>query len=139
MPDGVMLETLREELLATLDDRLPEAGIEYCWLDVLCLRQATGPSHLEEIRVKEWKVDVPTIGNIYRQAKFVARYMNGLGRQFQTHGWESQYHWTQRAWTIQEVVYAMDGEARNITVGLDAKLTRGIKVMVGTQYPILES
>ena len=51
MPDGVMLETLREELLATLDDRLPEAGIEYCWLDVLCL-----------------------VVNIYHQPKFVASY-----------------------------------------------------------------
>lgn len=100
MPDGVTIEALREEILAARDNELPRAGVEYCWLDVLCLRQATGPHQHEEIRVKEWKLDVPTIGNIYRQAKFVTRYLNGLGRPFQAHGWDSKYHWTQRAWTI---------------------------------------
>jgi len=37
----------------------------------------------EALRLVEWKVDVPTIGNVYDKALFVIVYFNGLGRPFQ--------------------------------------------------------
>jgi len=97
VPIGVTLETVRNELL--------HHGAEYCWLDVLCLRQhegsgAKGP--MEQMRVMEWEIDVPTIGNVYFGDLKVLRYYNGLGRPFETSGWESKFHWTNRAWTLQE-------------------------------------
>ncbi|KAK0500889.1 hypothetical protein EDD18DRAFT_1435120 [Armillaria luteobubalina] len=39
-------------------------GLEYAWLDVLCLRQEGGPR--EDLQTEEWKLDVPTIGAVYR-------------------------------------------------------------------------
>ncbi|GJE94149.1 hypothetical protein PsYK624_103170 [Phanerochaete sordida] len=47
IPRATTLEHVRVELL--------NMGAEYAWLDVLCLR------------LKEWEVDVPTIGHIYRE------------------------------------------------------------------------
>ncbi|SJL08036.1 uncharacterized protein ARMOST_11395 [Armillaria ostoyae] len=35
-------------------------GTEYVWLDVLCLRQVD--RQREDLRLEEWKVNVPTIG-----------------------------------------------------------------------------
>ncbi|PBK64639.1 hypothetical protein ARMSODRAFT_456760 [Armillaria solidipes] len=61
VPKGANLDTIREELL--------EMGAEYVWLDVLCLRQKNGQR--EDLRVEEWKIDVPTIGNVYRWADVV--------------------------------------------------------------------
>jgi len=97
VPCGVTLEAVRNELL--------RYGAEYCWLDVLCLRQdaesgAKGPT--EQMRAIEWAIDVPTIGNVYFGDLKVLRYYNGLGRPFKTSGWESEFHWTNRAWTLQE-------------------------------------
>ncbi|KAI5796162.1 hypothetical protein FPQ18DRAFT_232208, partial [Pyronema domesticum] len=98
VPMGVTLETVRNELLSY--------GAEYCWLDILCLRQHSSPDSTipeEKIRALEWQIDVPTIGNVYFGKKTkVLRYYNGLGKQFQPHGWDSQFHWTKRAWTLQE-------------------------------------
>ena len=45
----------------------------------LCLRQKSEVDHLEKLRVEEWKLDVPTIGNVYRAAANIVRYFNGLG------------------------------------------------------------
>ncbi|KAF8462139.1 hypothetical protein BDZ91DRAFT_662549, partial [Kalaharituber pfeilii] len=81
LPKGTTFEQIRWEAL--------RAGSHYCWLDVLCLRQRT----MEEVdgkqqevnkeqRRNEWSIDVPTIGNVYRQATKVLRYFNGLGREF---------------------------------------------------------
>jgi len=93
---------------AILDDicnqLLQEFEIEYCWLDVLCLRQK-GKSEHEAIRKDEWQIDVPTIGNVYRNAKSVFRYFNGLGLLVETdiRAWENPKHWKNRAWTLQEI------------------------------------
>jgi len=105
MPRGVTLEMVRENLL--------QYGVEYSWLDVLCLRQAIIPGSdvpigndlieaMERRRKKEWLTDVPLIGGVYQSAKIVT-YLNGLGRLYQpdadcTH----PRHWLKRAWTLQE-------------------------------------
>ncbi|KAK0231729.1 hypothetical protein EDD85DRAFT_848435 [Armillaria nabsnona] len=80
-------------------------GAEYTWLDVLCLRQGGGPK--EDLRAKEWKVDVPTIGYVYenRQAQpKVVWYLSGLGRplSLKPGDLESDRCWFRRAWTLQE-------------------------------------
>ena len=107
LPCGLDLDKdVRQELL--------NFGISYVWLDVLCLRQHTSsnknPSNahmseatLNEIKAEEWKLDVPTIGNIYRAAQGIVRYFNGLGRPFKTEGWDDCRHWLRRAWTLQEI------------------------------------
>ncbi|KAF8456823.1 hypothetical protein BDZ91DRAFT_745114 [Kalaharituber pfeilii] len=97
LPKGVNLEhNVRKELL--------NFGADYVWLDVLCLRQTT-PSKYGQYAIKqqEWKIDVPTIGNIYRAAARVIRYFNGLGRPFSKDGWDDRHHWLRRAWTLQEI------------------------------------
>ena len=95
LPKGISLESLRSELLTL--------GAEYVWLDVICLRQRSELNSLEQLRQKEWKLDVPTIGNIYRAAAKIVRYFNGLGVPFSNEGWDSSRHWLQRAWTLQEI------------------------------------
>ncbi|KAF8418426.1 ankyrin repeat-containing domain protein [Tirmania nivea] len=128
LPHGLDLDhDVRRELLSY--------GIEYVWLDVLCLRQRTtsnlnpsnsqisgsaasdettsnmnpsnsrisGLAASDETRIAEWKLDVPTIGNIYRGAQGIVRYFNGLGRPFRTVGWDNNAHWLQRIWTLQEI------------------------------------
>ncbi|KAF8441158.1 ankyrin repeat-containing domain protein [Terfezia claveryi] len=94
LPRTVSLEGVRNALL--------ELGAEYVWLDVLCLRQQShSPSH--QLKQDEWKLDVPTIGNIYRAAERVVRYFNGLGIPFTECGWDNPRHWLRRAWTLQEI------------------------------------
>jgi len=93
LPRGLNLEhSVRSELL--------NKGAEYVWLDVLCLRQH---ATVNDTKVDEWKLDVPTIGNIYRAAVGIARYFNGLGQVFRTNGWDDPRHWLCRAWTLQEI------------------------------------
>lgn len=119
LPAGVTLEDIRWEAL--------RGGAVYCWLDVLCLRQrmeecsyylsgidgkeinhhkgCLESQHSEvnqQTRLDEWALDVPTIGNNYRQATFVLRYFNGLGIPLNLSGWENSHHWINRAWTLQE-------------------------------------
>ena len=99
MPTGISLEVVRENLR--------QYGVEYTWLDVLCLRQEIpqgtdvpmgsglivgrdAPTWNDSIegrerqRLKEWETDVPLIGGIYqsRSAKIII-YLNGLGRPYQ--------------------------------------------------------
>ena len=98
LPRGLDLENgLRRELLG--------AGAEYVWLDVLCLRQQSESTRTDQTRLREreWKLDVPTIGNIYRKAAALVRYFNGLGQSFEAEGWDSPRHWLRRAWTLQEI------------------------------------
>ena len=95
LPKDTNLEDLRSELLTL--------GAEYVWVDVLCLRQQSEDVSLEQLRLEEWKLDVPTIGNIYRAATHIIRYFNGLGVQFSRNGWDNERHWLQRAWTLQEI------------------------------------
>ncbi|KAK0211898.1 hypothetical protein IW262DRAFT_1412294 [Armillaria fumosa] len=77
-------------------------GVEYTWLDVLCLRQFGG--RREDLRVEEWKLDVPTIGRVYWHERVVI-YLSGLGRpvSFEEGDLESDRCWFRRAWTLQEV------------------------------------
>ncbi|KAF8462780.1 hypothetical protein BDZ91DRAFT_331294 [Kalaharituber pfeilii] len=56
----------------------------------------------EQLRLDEWSIDVPTIGNVYRRATKVLRYFNGLGRALKRTDWDNPRHWTMRAWTLQE-------------------------------------
>lgn len=132
LPHGIALEDIRLQLLAT--------SVRFCWLDVLCLRQGM-PSQenyperrytegtvnlgrvaqtkriaveLEKTRLLEWRVDVPTIGNIYISAQYVYYYLNGLGRPFDLKAIQSdkEYgiiskndrHWVNRAWVMQETL-----------------------------------
>ena len=95
LPKGITLGYLRSELLAL--------GAQYVWIDVICLRQQSCDDDLERLRREEWKLDVPTIGNIYRDAAKIVRYFNGIGVQFSKNGWDDSRHWLQRAWTLQEI------------------------------------
>jgi hypothetical protein len=94
IPSDTTLERIRVELLSY------EA--EYVWLDVLCLRQE-GPKDKEELRLAEWGLDVPTIGNVYHQNQMIFHYYSGLGRPFRIGDLSSDRHWLNRAWTLQEI------------------------------------
>ena len=108
IPYGVDLETVRQELV--------KYGIEYSWLDVLCLRQRVLPGQIydflpknhEKKRLKEWEVDVPLIGALYATGEGrVLVYLNGLGKPYDPHAdWTNERHWLNRAWTLQETVPA---------------------------------
>lgn len=71
------------------------------WLDALCLRQNSTTN--DQSKEGEWKLDVPTICNIYCAAVGIARYFNGLGLAFNTKGWGNPRHGLCRAWTLQEI------------------------------------
>ncbi|KAK0217704.1 hypothetical protein EDD85DRAFT_916352 [Armillaria nabsnona] len=94
IPKDVDLNLIRIEML--------NLGAEYAWLDVLCLRQVGGPR--EDLRAKEWKLDVPTIGGVYDSANVVC-YLSGLGRPLtlKEGDLESDRSWFRRAWTLQEI------------------------------------
>ncbi|KAK0471680.1 hypothetical protein IW261DRAFT_1597175 [Armillaria novae-zelandiae] len=95
IPKDANLDLIRIELL--------NLGAVYVWLDVLCLRQKGGPR--EDLRIEEWKLDVPTIGYLYRDADVVVWYLSGLGRplSLKEGDLESDRCWFRRAWTLQEV------------------------------------
>ncbi|KAI5790974.1 hypothetical protein FPQ18DRAFT_337468 [Pyronema domesticum] len=57
---------------------------------------------MEAVQTIEWEIDIPTIGNLYYGDVNVIRYYNGLGKEFKTSGWNSEFHWTNRVWTLQE-------------------------------------
>ncbi|KAK0500737.1 hypothetical protein EDD18DRAFT_778097 [Armillaria luteobubalina] len=94
IPKDADLNLIRIEML--------NLGHEYAWLDVLCLRQVGGPR--EDLRTKEWKVDVPTIGAVYFASRVVC-YLSGLGRPLtlKEGDLDSDRSWFRRAWTLQEV------------------------------------
>ncbi len=94
VPKDANLDLIRIEML--------NLGLEYTWLDVLCLRQKEGLR--EDLRVEEWKLDVPTIGYIYRGIQVVI-YLSGLGQPLSLRegDLDSDRCWFRRAWTVQEV------------------------------------
>lgn len=94
VPIDVDLEDVRQELI--------KYGAEYVWLDILCLRQAGVPEN-EELRKKEWAVDVPTLGYIYKDQKNIVTYISGLGRPFHMTPFDHEQNWLNRAWTLQEM------------------------------------
>ncbi len=109
MPNDADLDLIRIEML--------NIGAEYAWLDVLCLRQEGGQN--ESLRVKEWKVDVPTIGSIYYGDCMVVYYFCGLGRPliFEEGYFESDRCWFNRAWTLQEVPCTRNGGTQTVVCG----------------------
>ncbi|KAK0443436.1 uncharacterized protein EV420DRAFT_1649229 [Desarmillaria tabescens] len=80
-------------------------GAEYVRLDVLCLRQSEEGGPNEDLRRDEWKLDIPTIGYVYRMAERVPCYFNGLGRPLSVsaRNMDGDRSWFRRAWTLQEV------------------------------------
>ena len=115
LPKNISLEYLRSELLTL--------GAEYVWIDVICLRQKSENNHLEQLRQAEWKLDVPTIGNIYRAAAHIVRFFNGLGVCFSNKDWDNHRHWLQRAWTLQEIA------DENTTINGGIPRDRGLVLM----------
>ncbi|KAG8855503.1 hypothetical protein FRB96_007007 [Tulasnella sp. 330] len=104
MPRGMPIERIRIELLNN--------GAEYAWLDVLCLRQAGGAD--EERRMREWRVDVPTIGHTYERAFYTLIYFSGLGVPLRRSlDLTSDRSWFRRAWTMQEIQVLRE----NIVIG----------------------
>ncbi|EKM48790.1 uncharacterized protein PHACADRAFT_266097 [Phanerochaete carnosa HHB-10118-sp] len=98
IPRGTSLDHIRIELL--------NMGARYVWLDVLCLWQE-GNVDDDEARLEEWKLDVPTIGYIYQDGpreRPCITYFNGLGLPFDPSPAvvESDRHWFNRVWTVQE-------------------------------------
>ncbi len=100
IPEDASLDLVRIEML--------NHGAEYAWLDVLCLRQEGGLN--EDLRAREWMLDVPTIGNAYAVGPVVC-YFNGLGRPLDGgFDFDSARSWFKRTWTLQET-------SRNWTIG----------------------
>ncbi len=102
IPKDADLNLIRIEML--------NLGKEYVWLDVLCLRQKEEGRSREDLRVKEWRLDVPTIGCVYKQGtvyehKKVVIYLSGLGRplRLKDGDLDSNWNWFQRAWTLLRI------------------------------------
>ncbi len=96
IPKDTNLNLIRIEML--------NLGVTYTWLDVLCLRQKEEGGPREDLRVEEWKLDVPAIGFVYQSTRVVI-YLSGLGRPLSLNegDLESDRCWFRRAWTLQEV------------------------------------
>ncbi len=100
IPKDADLNLIRIEML--------NLGAEYMWLDVLCLRQKEEGGPREDLRIEEWRLDVPTIGGVYMQSILwhteVVIYLSGLGRPLglKDGDLDSDRNWFQRAWTLQE-------------------------------------
>ncbi|KAK0436102.1 hypothetical protein EV421DRAFT_2086802 [Armillaria borealis] len=93
-PKDTSLDLIRIEML--------NLGLQYMWLDVLCLRQMGGPR--EDLRAMEWRLDVPTIGYVYEGVRVVI-YLSGLGLPVSVKegDLDGDRCWFRRAWTLQEV------------------------------------
>ncbi|KIP05737.1 hypothetical protein PHLGIDRAFT_487210 [Phlebiopsis gigantea 11061_1 CR5-6] len=100
LPYVTTLHRVRIELL--------NMGAEYVFLDIVCNRQRDELSQANEFRrEREWRIDVPTMGHVYRHSpcQITVIYFNGLGRPVDLlpNVFESEYHWFNRVWTLQEV------------------------------------
>ncbi|KAK0217529.1 hypothetical protein EDD85DRAFT_368819 [Armillaria nabsnona] len=97
IPKDTDLNLIRIEML--------NMGVEYVWLDVLCLRQKEEGGLREDLRMEEWRLDVPTIGGVYSGRRTVVIYLSGLGRSLRLKDGDldSDRSWFRRAWTLQEV------------------------------------
>ncbi|PBK77725.1 hypothetical protein ARMSODRAFT_1077406 [Armillaria solidipes] len=100
LPLGIDSRLLRNEWL--------NEGCQYVWVDVFCLRQEGGLR--EDLRVEEWKLDVPMIGFVYGEpprlvwnAGPIICYLSGLGRPLSSNvDMTSDRSWFRQAWTLQE-------------------------------------
>ncbi|KAK0473122.1 hypothetical protein IW261DRAFT_1404766 [Armillaria novae-zelandiae] len=99
IPKDADLNLIRIEML--------NLGLQYTWLDVLCLRQEGGL--WEDLRAEEWRADVPTIGRVYLNTDVVC-YLSGLGRPLTLNegDLDSDRSWFRRAWTLQEIGEEME-------------------------------
>ncbi|KAK0224791.1 hypothetical protein EDD85DRAFT_940800 [Armillaria nabsnona] len=103
IPKDTDLNLIRIEML--------NLGAEYAWLDVLCLRQKEEGGPREDLRMEEWRLDVPTIGGVYMPGVYNHErpviYLSGLGRPLtlKDGDLDSDRNWFRRAWTLQEVGY----------------------------------
>ncbi|KAK0493593.1 hypothetical protein EDD18DRAFT_1405430 [Armillaria luteobubalina] len=113
LPKDADLNLVRIEILNLAAEDLAEYrtphdwtqyAAEYAWLDVLCLRQKEEGGPREDLRMEEWRLDVPTIGAVYQNRK-VLIYLNGLGRplRLKDGDLDSDRSWFRHAWTLQEV------------------------------------
>ncbi|KAK0467644.1 hypothetical protein IW261DRAFT_1679949 [Armillaria novae-zelandiae] len=104
IPKDANLDLIRIEML--------NLGAKYAWLDVLCLQQKGGKG--EDLRLEEWKLNMPTIGSVFKKARKVVCYFNGLGRPLHltTDYFESNCCWFRHAWTLQEIAedYIISGD-----------------------------
>jgi hypothetical protein len=98
IPKEVTLQRIRLQLL--------NKGVEYAWLDALCLRQVCSDESKEHTRKEEWKLDVPIIGSIYQRARVTIPYFSGLGLPFRIGDFDSSFHYANRAWTLQEDTFS---------------------------------
>ncbi|PBK58652.1 hypothetical protein ARMSODRAFT_967555 [Armillaria solidipes] len=117
IPKDSNLDLIRIEML--------NAGAEYAWLDVLCLRQEDG--RREDLRAEEWKLDVPTIGFVYKGFEPIVYYFNGLGRplHIKAGDFESDRNWFKRVWTLQE--FAHDKRIIGGDTGDDTAMAEGVR------------
>ncbi|KAK0493534.1 hypothetical protein EDD18DRAFT_1356457 [Armillaria luteobubalina] len=94
IPKDVDLNLIRIEMLNLAAEAAEGYGTRYNWVQ--------GPR--EDLRVEEWRLDVPTIGEVYQHTKVVI-YLNGLGRplRLKDGDLDSDRSWFRRAWTLQEV------------------------------------
>lgn len=109
IPKGATLDRIRIELL--------NLGLEYVWLDVLCLRQS-GKAGSEELLKEESKLDIPTIGGVYHQQHNKIYYYSGLGLPFKIDNIEGERHWLNRAWVLQESGQGFMTEAGSLVAGI---------------------
>jgi hypothetical protein len=118
IPRSTSLAHIRIELLNLLWSTAVdlEEKPRYVWLDVLCLRQQSLSPQEEATRRMEWELDVPTIGGIFKRAARVLYYYSGLGQPFRLGDLDSDRHWINRAWTVQEAT----SEDKQITCGIVA-------------------
>ncbi|KAF8446950.1 hypothetical protein BGX38DRAFT_615525 [Terfezia claveryi] len=164
LPAGVTLETIRDELLSLHGKRIQQTTrfiptqyrFDYCWLDILCLRQAwydnagrlltwvpglTQQNYKaqERKRLFEWKTDVPTIGGIYRQANQVYVYLNGIGKPCSGDEkvWRDSNHWTRRAWTLQEWVVSPAG-LKPLLMGVSGEVLNSREIDGALQQALVE-
>ncbi|EKM56410.1 uncharacterized protein PHACADRAFT_91443, partial [Phanerochaete carnosa HHB-10118-sp] len=100
IPNSTSLDHVRIELL--------NMDAQYVWVDVLCMRQEGQDDNDDDrVRVEEWKLDVPTVGHVHRanpRGRPCITYFNGLGLPFDASpmALESDRHWFNRLWTMQE-------------------------------------
>ncbi|PBK64738.1 hypothetical protein ARMSODRAFT_1087848 [Armillaria solidipes] len=111
IPKDANLDLIRIEML--------NLGAEYAWLDGLCLRRRGGLR--DNLCEDEWKLDIRTVGNVYKTAKRVVCYFSGLGLPFRFNmdDFASPRSWFRRAWLLQQLngSYIIGGD----TVGGDSE------------------
>ncbi|PBK64617.1 hypothetical protein ARMSODRAFT_845515, partial [Armillaria solidipes] len=127
---------LKDASLDLIRIEMLNLGVEYAWLDVLCLRQVGG--RREDLRMEEWKIDVPTIGYVYDQSvRRVVCYFSGMGHPLNLKAcdFESDRSWFRCAWTLQEILSRYDPIIGGET-GDDGVMEEAIRVRIQKQLSL---